>query len=341
MPKCCMRMKKIKSFAAMKNTYEHNYRIDNVGNADPNKYKLNEEMVKLPDGENYADAFRRKISESKYYETHDVHKKAIMGIEVMLTYNGREDNPLFNLDEWKKQNMKFLNDTFGKDNVVSVMLHRDEGTPHIHAVVIPMIDGKLRGKRYMDGKLQMSQMQTSYAKYMKPLGLERGMRGSGAKHEDIQYFYKQLNEEMSKELPEVAPGETAAEYRRKAQGYYTQANVKNFQKIKELTNEVERYSGSVKKAEYELEARERSLDMREKEIEKKEEKKVETEKLALQMRGIDYALEHCDDLPDEIKNRFGQQAYKLSKMGIEEMIKDGVIEKDEIGLNDILENDAK
>lgn len=41
------------------------------------------------------------------------------------------------LGEWCSDNIQWLQQTFGKKNVVAAHLHMDEKTPHIHATVIP------------------------------------------------------------------------------------------------------------------------------------------------------------------------------------------------------------
>ena len=51
------------------------------------------------------------------------------------------------LNEWCRDNIKWLQDTFGKDNVVSAVLHLDEKTPHIHAAVVAIVTGERRKER--------------------------------------------------------------------------------------------------------------------------------------------------------------------------------------------------
>ena len=41
---------------------------------------------------------------------------------------------------------------FGADNIVSIELHTDESSPHIHIVATPIKDGKLQAKHWLDGK---------------------------------------------------------------------------------------------------------------------------------------------------------------------------------------------
>ena len=59
------------------------------------------------------------------------------------------------LDDWCNDSLKWLQDTFGKENVVSVVLHMDEHTPHLHASIVPIVIGerrKARSKPTEEGK---------------------------------------------------------------------------------------------------------------------------------------------------------------------------------------------
>ena len=40
---------------------------------------------------------------------------------------------------------------FGEANILSIDLHTDESTPHIHVVFCPIFEGKLQAKRWLDG----------------------------------------------------------------------------------------------------------------------------------------------------------------------------------------------
>lgn len=48
------------------------------------------------------------------------------------------------LDEWADDSLQWLQDTFGKENIVSAVLHRDETTSHVHAALIPIVTGERR-----------------------------------------------------------------------------------------------------------------------------------------------------------------------------------------------------
>ena len=113
------------------------------------------------------------------------------------------------LGEWCDNNLQWLHRTFGRENTVSAVLHMDEHTPHIHATVVPIVAGERRkarkkqveGKRTYRKKANVVRLCTddlltrerlvayhdSYAKAMAKYGLQRGVRGSEARHTTAQY----------------------------------------------------------------------------------------------------------------------------------------------------------
>jgi hypothetical protein len=55
--------------------------------------------------------------------------------------------------------LRFLAETFGGSvNIVSADVHLDEGSPHMHVLIVPLFDGRLRGSDAIGGPVQLSQM---------------------------------------------------------------------------------------------------------------------------------------------------------------------------------------
>lgn len=125
------------------------------------------------------------------------------------------------LDDWCNDSLKWLQDTFGKENVVSVVLHMDEHTPHLHASIVPIVTGERRkaknktaeeGKRTYrkkanavrlcaDDVLNRDKMvgyHDSYAEAMGKYGLKRGVRGSDARHTTTAQYYRNIKRETER-----------------------------------------------------------------------------------------------------------------------------------------------
>lgn len=239
-----MRFEKIKSVGSFMNKFKHNFRIGNVPNADKERAHLNKTLITMPD-ENYTEAFRRIMYENK----HTPRANAVLGIEVMMTYNANEVDENFDVEKWSKANIEWLEKEFGKENVISAVLHRDEGptkentkngaeSGHIHAIVIPMVDGKLNAKHFISGRGKLHEMQTRYGEAMEPLGLERGIEGSTAKHEKIQKMYAAINKTFDDKLPSPEPGEKIEDYAERVNDIYLERNLKHLQELKKAERKV-------------------------------------------------------------------------------------------------------
>lgn len=50
------------------------------------------------------------------------------------------------LDEWISDNIRWVRDTFGGDNVVGAAMHMDERTPHLHIAVVPIVTAERKKK---------------------------------------------------------------------------------------------------------------------------------------------------------------------------------------------------
>lgn len=218
---CFVSVEKIKTNAQLTQTYKHNYRISSPANVDQSMSHLNDEMVKLEE-KDLVEAFDKKLQSLDYYKGHAFRKDGVKALELILEYSP-EAAKTINQEAWKKANVEWLQKTFNNqygNNVVSVVFHYDEGAYtgsgaiHGHAIVIPVTDdGHISAKSYIGSKQQLSDLQTSYAKAMAPFGLERGMKYSQARHQDIKAMYGALNRDLTDNpIPERGEKETGEEY---------------------------------------------------------------------------------------------------------------------------------
>ena len=181
-------------------------------NVDPMRTHLNRELVRMPEGiRERDDAIAARISSAGIRRkiTHD----QVRAIRVMLSGTHEdmmEIEKAGRLDDWCRDSMDWLYRTFGRENVVSAVLHMDEHTPHIHATVVPIVTGERRKarKKQTEGKRtyrkkadavrlcaddlltreRLAAYHDSYAAAMSKYGLQRGIRGSEARHTTAQYY---------------------------------------------------------------------------------------------------------------------------------------------------------
>lgn len=197
-------------------------------NVDATRTHLNRELVQFPTNvTNRTEAIEHRIATANIYrKVVDNQVKALRFIlsgshedMLRLESEGR-------LGEWCDSTMQWLYSTFGKENVVAATLHADEETSHIHATVVPIVQGERRkakteaenGKRKYKTKKnkvrlcaddvltpkKLEEYQTTYAEQMKPFGLERGIYGSEAKHRSNMEYCKEILKEMEQKQVEEA-----------------------------------------------------------------------------------------------------------------------------------------
>lgn len=127
-------------------TTAHIERTVQPANADPTRVHLNRELIEFPEEvENRTQAIQYRIEHANIKRK--ITDNQIRALQVMLT--GTHEDMLRiqsdgKIDDWCRDNMEWLHDTFGKENVVSAVLHLDEKTPHIHATVVPIVKGERR-----------------------------------------------------------------------------------------------------------------------------------------------------------------------------------------------------
>lgn len=185
-------------------------------NADSTRTCLNRELVDFPDGvTDRTGAINHRI------RTAGIKRKItpdqVRAIRIVLSGTHEDMMKVQDegrLNEWCADNLQWLHRTFGRENTVSAVLHMDEHTPHIHATVVPIVTGERRkarkkqaeGKRTYRKKANAVRLcaddlltrerlvayHDSYAKAMAKYGLQRGVRGSEARHTTTAQYYRDL-----------------------------------------------------------------------------------------------------------------------------------------------------
>ncbi|SDC76641.1 Plasmid recombination enzyme [Succiniclasticum ruminis] len=98
------------------------------------------------------------------------------------------------VEAWKRDSLKWVQDIFGKDNVVSAIFHdKDEQTCHGSYLIIPEYEGKLNARHFTGGREKLRGLWTSYAQAMSKYGLKRGKLYSPAEHKTIKQYYADIN----------------------------------------------------------------------------------------------------------------------------------------------------
>ena len=184
-------------------------------NIDPTRTHLNRELIEFPDGvRNRTVAIRHRLDTARLKRK--IGKNQVQAIRIVLSGTHEDMARMENegrLGEWCDDSVAWLRETYGADNLVSAVLHMDEETPHIHATVVPIVQGERRKqkkeenakRRYrtkataprlcadeMMSRANLIRYQDTYAEHMAKYGLKRGVRGSVAKHLSTHEYYRRL-----------------------------------------------------------------------------------------------------------------------------------------------------
>ncbi|WP_461175462.1 MobV family relaxase, partial [Uliginosibacterium flavum] len=158
-------------------------------NADETKTPENEHLAARSTDEAMG-KLRELLPESR-------RKDAVLAVEYVCTASPewwKTATPGQQADFFKRS-VEWIEDKYGKENLIVATIHRDEKSPHLSAYVVPKTqDGRLSAKEFIGNRAQMVADQTSFAQRVADLGLERGIEGSKAKHQTIKDFYAQVEQ---------------------------------------------------------------------------------------------------------------------------------------------------
>ncbi|MGW7945792.1 MobV family relaxase [Staphylococcus xylosus] len=196
-----VRVSKVKSGTNTKGIQKHvqrennNYENEDI---DHNRTHLNYDLVN-DNKQNFNNLIDEKI-EQNYTGKRKIRTDAVKHIDGLIT----SDSEFFNnqspedTKRFFEHAKTFLEQEYGKDNLLYATVHMDERTPHMHYGVVPITtDGRLSAKEVVGNKKALTEFQDRFNEYVKQQGydLERGQsrQVTNAKHEQISQ-YKQKTE---------------------------------------------------------------------------------------------------------------------------------------------------
>lgn len=230
------RIQKLKS-SNLSGVQSHNERKFDVLNSDELKHRYNRRLV---GEESLKNLVMDRISKCGIRIIESGKNASTVAVEILLSASpgyfrndpdayGKYD--LDKMEPWLHRNVDFLKTKYG-ENLVCLDLHLDEATPHLHAIVTPIVEkdrkhrrtneqiqAKQPAKTYRAASLDAKNMfnrtaliklQDETALAVSDLGITRGVRGSKAKHTSVKAFYSTVNNEVKPayvRIPQVHPKE--------------------------------------------------------------------------------------------------------------------------------------
>ena len=204
-----MRCKKLTGTGNVAASLKHCFRERETANADAERTPDNEHE-KAQSTDEAMGRMRALLPEKR-------RKDAVLVVEYLMTAS-----PQWWKTATQEQQQQFfdkarnwLAEKYGADRIITSTIHRDETSPHLSAFVVPLTkDGRLCAKEFVGNRAQMKTDQTTFAKAVAHLGLERGIEGSKAVHTTISQYYTRISAKLPKEpaiaVPEPSMGERFA-----------------------------------------------------------------------------------------------------------------------------------
>ncbi|MCM1296072.1 MAG: plasmid recombination protein [Muribaculaceae bacterium] len=195
------------------NERDESYQASNP-NIDSSRTKYNYNIIYQD--KSYIETINQRLSQL------DLKRKIRSDAILMNSFVVTSDGEFFKgLHPWEQQNffkdcVKFFGDKYGKENIISAVVHLDETTPHLHLNFVPINAGRLSSKSLFD-RQKLAQLQTElWDQVGKKYGLQRGKSGSAATHvsaaehrakkivEEAEQRNAELNEQTEKKKVELA-----------------------------------------------------------------------------------------------------------------------------------------
>lgn len=98
-----------------------------------------------------------------------------------------------------ESNLSFLQERYGKENVMYASVHKDEKTPHMHVGIVPVTKEKKLSAKQIFNKVEMKQAQEAIGRHNEKWGLSWG-EPSDKKYLEMNQFKRQALKQEIKEL---------------------------------------------------------------------------------------------------------------------------------------------
>jgi hypothetical protein len=204
--KAIFRTQKLKTWGRIDAAVGHNERTRETANAASRVDNI--VLRKPPIGITAGGAVREIIGDQT------IRKNAVLAVEVVYSASpcyfrpGRPDQAgewdESQLLRWRQAAEAWISLEF--PHAISVVLHLDEATPHYQIIDVPLdTAGKLSCKTKFGGSIVLAGWQDRAAACVAHLGIERGERGSLAKHQSIRQFYAAVNATVEDLNPKSRP----------------------------------------------------------------------------------------------------------------------------------------
>ena len=143
-----------------------------------------------------------------------VRKNAVRMVEGTVQLSGKAlDQPEERQIELLKNSFEYLQDTFGKENFVSAVIHLDETTPHLHFDFVPIEDGRLTAKTIISPN-RLRKYQADFLKHLQDNYSDLNFQRGTGEYNGLSFeAFKRLKDEEARVNKELDDREDALDDR--------------------------------------------------------------------------------------------------------------------------------
>jgi len=200
-----LRVGKLKGMGKIGAAAQHNLRERDTANARPEDADHNIHLAGAKTAAEVLELWKERAPEK-------VRTNAVHALEYVVTASPEAMASMGHTtsEAYLRDAFAWVQEKHGTENILSAVIHKDETTPHLQVMLIPIDErGKLNARDFVGGKAKLSAMQTNFAERVgQNYGLERGIEGSGARHDEIRNYYGRVNDNatLSFTAPERVSG---------------------------------------------------------------------------------------------------------------------------------------
>jgi len=193
-----MRLKKLKGPGIWSKAARHNKRtiqaeLGASGHIDATRSHMNITITGPATPEEVTKLAKAKMTEAGITKE---RKNGVLGVELVFSL---PTNHQVDLVDYFTACAHWVGSAFGGlDNIISVDIHRDEAQDHAHVLLVPLIDGRLRGSDAIGGKRDMSELQAKFYKEVASgFGFDKPRSKLSGKHK--AHISKQVLDKLRKD----------------------------------------------------------------------------------------------------------------------------------------------
>lgn len=223
---------------------------------DLSRSHLNKELVDNPGGMTLYQRVKKRVDVVRE-NGNRVQKNSVNLLSSVITFP-KEDNDDKTEEEQElyfKICLAYFQKKFGKENVVSAIIHKDESRPHMHLQQVPVTSDNRLAARDVMKKSDVNEIHDELPKYLRHYGFNV-QRGSGKTENNVKNIHaykdiKKREEEIAKEQVRLKNFENQirsnaeAELKRKEKELKEQQEIELAKKEKEMLARVKKEHSKV------------------------------------------------------------------------------------------------